>query len=166
MNTDDNYFMSLALEQAEIAFNNNEVPIGAIIVSSSNIVISSAHNTSEKNYSQSYHAEIKAIEMAGKKLKDWRLDNCTLYVTLQPCLMCLSLISLSRIERLVWGAKSPLFGYDLDKEILPDLYKKHIKGITTGILEEQAQLLLKEFFKNKRKKGEKLRYHQTKAYST
>lgn len=144
-------FMKLALYQAQQALIKDEVPIGAIIVDKNNNVISKAYNTSQKDLSQSKHAEIKAIEKAGKKLNSWHLYDCTIYITLQPCLMCFSLIGLSRISRIVYGAESILFGHNLDKELLPDLYKRNIKDITGNILQENSQILLKKFFKNKRK---------------
>lgn len=148
--------MRMALEQACKAQEKNEVPIGAIVVDAQEKVLGKGYNLTQTYYGQNNHAEIRAIAQAGRKIQDWRLDDCTLYVTLQPCLMCMSLIGLSRIKRLVYGAPSPLFGYHLDKEGLPDLYKKHIKGITSGILAQEAQLLLKNFFKNKRNNREQL----------
>lgn len=150
----DHRYMELALAQAKRALKRNEVPIGAIVVSRAGEVLGKGYNMVETYNCQSNHAEARAIESACKKIKDWRLDQCTIYVTLEPCLMCIGLIILSRIERLVYAAKSPLFGYNLDKESFPDLYKKHIKGITSGVLADKSQLLLKNFFKNKRKKGE------------
>ena len=154
MRETDAYFMQKALRLAEKAYQHDEVPIGAVVVSAEGKVLGRGYNRTEVDYSQSRHAEVCAIERAGKKLLDWRLDGCTLYVTLQPCIMCMSLICLSRVTRLVYGAESPLFGYHLDKEVLPRLYKKHIKGITSGILEEESKVLLERFFKQKRKKGD------------
>jgi tRNA(adenine34) deaminase len=145
----DNFFMQQALLQAYKALEKDEVPIGAIIVNNLGSIIGKGYNLTEDKYSQSNHAEIRAIQNAGKKIKDWRLEYCTIYVTLEPCLMCISLIGLSRIERVVYGADSPLFGYHLDKEILPDLYKRHIKGITKGVMANEVELLLKKFFKDK-----------------
>ena len=149
----DEIFMQLALEQAKRASSNLEIPVGAVIVSPVGKIIAKAYNQTEKKYSQANHAEVIAIEKAGIKLQDWRLDGCTLYVTLEPCLMCIGLVCLSRIERLVFGAKSPLFGcgIDADNQILPNLYNKHIKNITHGILKDEAAILLKNFFKSKRK---------------
>ena len=150
----DAYFMHKALKLAQKAYRQDEVPIGAVVISSRGEILGRGYNRTEQDCSQSRHAEVCAIERAGKKLQDWRLDGCTLYVTLEPCLMCMSLMSISRVTRIVYGAESPLFGYHLDKEILPQLYKKHIKGITSGILEEESRMLLEQFFKHKRKKGE------------
>ena len=150
----DAYFMHKALKLAQKAYRQDEVPIGAVVISSRGEILGRGYNRTEQDCSQSRHAEVCAIERAGKKLQDWRLDGCTLYVTLDPCLMCMSLMSISRVTRIVYGAESPLFGYHIDKEILPQLYKKHIKGITSGILEEESRMLLEQFFKHKRKKGE------------
>lgn len=155
MNTimEDRYYMLQALELAKKAYAKGEIPIGAVVVTQEGAIIGKGYNLTEHSRSQSSHAEVRAIEQAGRKLGDWRLDGCTLYVTLQPCLMCLGLICLSRITRLVYGAESPLFGYHLDKESLPCLYKKHMKGITSGVLEEESKKLLEQFFKMKRKQG-------------
>lgn len=150
----DNKFMSIALKYAKVAYDKDEVPIGAVLVSSDSKILSRGYNMSESKHSQSYHAEVIAINKAGKRLNDWRLIGCTLYVTVEPCLMCVGLIGLSRIERLVYGAPSPFFGHCLDKLSTPDLYKKHIKEITKGVMENEAKLLLKKFFLTKRKKGE------------
>ncbi len=150
----DKYYMKRALSYAQKAYDRGEIPIGALVVSPQGMVLASAYNKAEESHSQSRHAEIRAIERAGKKLEDWRLEGCTLYVTLEPCLMCMGLICLSRIKRLVYGAQSPLFGYHIDKETMPRLYTKHIKGITGGVLEEESKRLLEQFFKNTRKKGE------------
>jgi tRNA(adenine34) deaminase len=150
----DEKFMKLALDQAKLASIKNEVPIGAIIVSKEGNILGRGYNTVEHDHTQNSHAEVKAISKAGKKLKDWRLSGCTLYVTVEPCCMCLGLICLSRIERVVYGAQSPIFGYHLDKQSMPDLYKKHIKGITSGVSALQSTALLKDFFKKQREKGE------------
>lgn len=153
----DEIFMKLALEQAKKANNRLEIPVGAIIVSKDGNIISKAYNQTEKKYSQVNHAEVLAIGKAGKKLKNWRLDGCTLYVTLEPCLMCMGLVYLSRIERLVFGAKSPIYGVVIDNQDFPGLYNKHIKNITHGVLQNEATALLKNFFKNQRNKGEQFR---------
>lgn len=148
---DDVEYMQQALKLAWLAYKKGEIPIGALIVDISGKIIAKGYNSTEKYHSQSQHAEVRAIEAAGKKIRDWRLDGCTIYVTLQPCVMCMSLICLSRIERLVYAAQSPLFGYDLDKEAIPCIYKKHIKGVTSGILAEESTQLLEQFFKGRRK---------------
>lgn len=150
---DDQYYMSRALEFAQEAYACDEVPIGAIVVAGDEI-LGVGRNRTEECYAQSRHAEVYAIEEAGKKRGTWRLDGCTVYVTLEPCIMCMGLLCLSRVERVVYGASSPLFGYHLDKELLPALYRKHMKGITSGVLEKESQKLLEQFFRDKRKTSE------------
>lgn len=146
----NNYYMSKALKLAKKAMLLQEIPVGAVIVCPENKIIGQGFNQVIKKKSQNMHAEIIAINKACKKLGDWRLNNCTLYVTLQPCAMCFSLAGLSRIKTIVYGAKSPLFGTYIDNNILPDLYKKHVKKIISGIMEPESSALLKEFFKIKR----------------
>lgn len=147
-------FMSQALQLAQKAGLEDEVPVGALVVSHKGEVLGSGSNQTEKRHSQSRHAEVQAIEQAGELTQDWRLVDCTIYITVEPCLMCMSLICLSRISRLVYGATSPLFGYHLDRESLPSVYRKHIQGITSGIRGEESQQLLEEFFKKKRMKSD------------
>ncbi len=145
----DEMFMQHALTLARKAFAADEVPIGAVVVSPEGDIIGKGYNQTEHCYSQSRHAEVIAIEQAGKSLHDWRLVGSTLYVTIEPCIMCMGLIGLSRISRVVYGAASPLFGLTLDKEMLPSVYK-HIQGITSGIGEAEVQDIMKQFFKQKR----------------
>lgn len=149
----DRYFMQKALEQAQVAFKHNEIPIGAIVIDSQSNIIGKGYNQVEQKRCQIYHAETLAIKEACKVKQDWRLSNCTIYITLEPCVMCLGLICLSRIERVVYAAKSPLFG--CNKEIMPALYQQHIKGITSGVMSSEAEDLLKFFFKQKRGENEK-----------
>lgn len=153
----DRMFMSKALELAQKASREDEVPIGALVISKQGEVLGSGSNQTEKMHSQSRHAEVQAIEQAGELIQDWRLVDCTMYITVEPCLMCMSLICLSRISRLVYGATSPLFGYHLDRESLPSVYRKHIHGITSGVRGEESQQLLEEFFQKKRIKSDELK---------
>ncbi len=152
----DEVFMRQALQMALQAYHEDEVPIGAVVVSPEGEVVGKGFNRTETLHSQSRHAEVCAIEQAGEYGKDWRLTGCTLYVTVEPCIMCMGLIGLSRVVRVVYGAKSPLFGSTLDREMLPSVYK-HIEGITSGVCENEVQELMKRFFKNKRMKGEEHR---------
>jgi len=153
----DETFMAVALEEARAAFIQNEVPIGAVVVAPTGVILGRGSNQTEQSNCQSRHAEILAVEAAGMALQDWRLVDCTLYVTVQPCLMCMGLIYLSRINRVVYGAHSPLFGYSLDKEVLHSVYSKHLRGISSGVLGEESQQLIEDFFKKKRIQGEELR---------
>ncbi|HVW98829.1 MAG TPA: nucleoside deaminase, partial [Candidatus Babeliaceae bacterium] len=146
----DNHYMGLALDAAVQAFQNNEVPIGAVVVDQTGELLGCGFNRIEASFSQNYHAEVNAINQACLKRKDWRLSSCTLYVTLEPCMMCISLCALSRIERIVYGASSPLFGFTLDKEGVLRLYSRQIKSITSGVRAAEAATLLKVFFKKER----------------
>ena len=147
----DIFFMQEALAQAQLAYEIDEVPIGAIVVNSEGDIIARAYNVVERDCTQRSHAESLAIECAAKDLGDWRLDGCWLYVTLEPCSMCMGLIKLSRLAGVVYGASSPLFGFSLDNEQDLWLYKKGIISIVEGIGGDQAAQLLKNFFHKKRK---------------
>ena len=149
------FYMKKALIQANIAFRKNEVPIGAVIVDSDGKVLSRAYNKIESHGCQSSHAEVLAINVACKKKRDWRLNGCSLYVTLEPCLMCLGLIQLSRLDRVVFGARSPLFGaVDLKCGLEKDLIKSYAKNleIRGGICDLESAKLLQNFFEKKRQK--------------
>ena len=125
-NKDDNYYMSLALKEASKAYLEDEVPVGAVLVVGDK-VIAKAHNERQKKHDVLGHAEVKVIQKASKKLNAWILDNATLYVTLEPCLMCAGAILQARIKRVVFATKEP-----------------------GGVLEEKSSDLLKQFFKSKR----------------
>jgi tRNA(adenine34) deaminase len=148
----DMQFMAKALEQARRAFNIEEVPIGAIVVDKEGQILARGYNLIEHRFTQAAHAEIIALSRAGKKLKDWRLEGCWLYVTLEPCAMCMNLCLLSRLAGVVFGTTSPLFGYQLDKKIAFRVYKKDTIHIIGGICADESVFLLKQFFQHKRKK--------------
>lgn len=146
-------YMKLALKEAQKANDIDEVPIGAVIVKNGKI-IAKAHNLREKNQSATAHAEVIAINKACKKLNSWRLEGCILYVTLEPCTMCVGASILSRVDGIVYGAKDPKGGslgslYDIN------LIKgfNHYPWIVSGICEEESSTLLKNFFKTKRNKS-------------
>jgi tRNA(adenine34) deaminase len=147
--SEDIYFMSHALNQAQKAFDSGEIPIGSIVVQD-DIIIGSGYNQTETKHSQMYHAEMIALNHACMRTKDWRLENATIYVTLQPCMMCFGYIALSRVSRIVYGAPSKLFGYDLDCDHIPVLYQKHIKSMTTHVCADESEYMLKLFFKKRR----------------
>jgi len=146
----DMFFMSQALVQAQKALDKDEVPVGAIVVNRAGKIIGRGMNKVETLHTQHAHAESLAIQAAGKKLQDWRLEGCWVYVTLEPCAMCMHLILLSRLEGVVFGASSPLFGYHLDNGLSLGLYKNCTLTIISGIGNEMAGALLKQFFKSKR----------------
>ena len=148
---DDKYFMNFALKEAKKALTGDEVPVGAVIADVGGSIISSAFNTVESDISCIMHAEINAILAAQKKLRNWRLDECSLYVTLEPCIMCCGAILLSRIGKVVYGASDPKGG--VSSSILGGKIE-----IISGIMDEESSLLLKSFFKSKR---ENIRYNKS-----
>ena len=146
--TDDEKFMLLAIDEAKRAACEDEVPVGAIIVRNGE-VIASAYNTREYGKNALYHAEIKAIDQACKKLGGWRLVGCTMYVTLEPCPMCAGAIINARVERVVYGApdhKAGAFGTMINLTNYP-LFKPQI---VSGVLKDECAYMLTEFFKKKR----------------
>jgi tRNA(adenine34) deaminase len=147
-----NLYMGKALRQATVGFSKEEVPVGAVIVGKDGRVLSRAHNQIEKKGCQTAHAEVLAINKACRKVGDWRLDDCWLYVTLEPCLMCFGLIKLSRMKGVVFGAKSSLFGIGFGREVgVPLFYKKDLL-VVGGVREDECCGILKEFFRLVRKK--------------
>lgn len=146
----ENIYMKIALKEAIKAKKQDEVPVGAVIVKD-NKIISKAHNQKEKKQNPIKHAEIIAIERACKKLRTWHLDECILYVTLEPCLMCAGAIMQSRIKKVVFATYSEKFGYTKTiDEISKKVNDKYIK-MEKGLYEEESKLLLKNFFEQKRK---------------
>lgn len=144
----DEKYMRIALENAKMAEGEDEVPVGAIIVRNDE-VIASAYNTREYGKNALYHAEIKVIDEACKKLGGWRLVGCTMYVTLEPCPMCAGAIINARVERVVYGApdhKAGAFGTMINLTDYP-LFKPEI---TSGVLKDDCAKILSDFFKKKR----------------
>jgi tRNA(adenine34) deaminase len=147
----DLFFMRAALAQAQRAFDRQEVPIGAVVVNNQGMIVGRGYNKVEQTDTQAGHAEVLAVTQAGKKIQDWRLDGCWVYVTLEPCAMCMHLLLLSRVTGIVYGARSPLFGYSLDKYNLPQVYKMDTITVIEGVLDQEASRLLKQFFILQRK---------------
>lgn len=143
--------MKEALKLALQAEKKGEVPVGAIIVQE-NKPIARAFNQKETLQKASAHAEILAIEEASSKLKSWRLSDCTIYVTLEPCPMCAGALVAARLKRLVYACKDPKAGavHSL-YQITEDPQLNHQMEIQAGILEDESSFLLKEFFRKKRK---------------
>ncbi|OGB83267.1 hypothetical protein A3F66_01735 [candidate division TM6 bacterium RIFCSPHIGHO2_12_FULL_32_22] len=150
-NDSAHHFMKLALKQAEKALLRDEVPIGAIVVDKDGTILSRAYNLVQKKKSPLAHAEILAIEKAAKKIGDWRLAECTIYVTLEPCSMCMSVIDLSRISKLVFASKSSKYGYKINEALIFNRNRSKLK-IVENILADDSIKLLQNFFKKKRKK--------------
>lgn len=142
-------YMQQALVLAQQANDLGEVPIGAVVVSATGEILGQGFNQTEAKKCQDRHAEINAIRAACSTIGDWRLEGCTIYVTLEPCVMCFGCIDLSRIERLVYGAESPLFGYHQARESFIDI-SKHVKNIAFGVCKDESEALLKRFFQEKR----------------
>ena len=141
-------FMSIALEQAKLAYKKDEVPIGAVIVKDGK-VIAKAYNKRQRKKSAIAHAEVLAIEKACKKIKDWRLSDYEMYVTLEPCPMCAGAIVNARIKKVYFGAYEKTSKSDLLNLIVQDKRLNHTLEIEGGVLEEECALLLKSYFKEK-----------------
>jgi tRNA(adenine34) deaminase len=147
--------MRLALREAEAAAAEDEVPIGAVILRGGQ-VIASAHNQREQLRDPTAHAEMIAITQAAGVLGDWRLEGCTLYVTLEPCPMCAGAIVLARIPRVVYGAADPKAGAAQSLfQLLSDARLNHRAEVTAGVLAEECGKLLSRFFEQKRREGKK-----------
>jgi tRNA(adenine34) deaminase len=147
----DDAYMGMALEEARLAEEMGEVPIGAVVVCEG-AVVSRGHNRREVDHDPSAHAELLAIREASSKLERWRLNDCTVYVTLEPCPMCAGLMHQARIARLVYGAPDPKAGavgtlYDLSS----DERLNHTFEVTSGVLAEECGALLSAFFERLRK---------------
>ncbi|MBP5301562.1 MAG: nucleoside deaminase [Bacilli bacterium] len=137
-------FFKVALNEAKKAFKNNEVPVGAVIVKN-NKIIAKAYNQREKQKSVVAHAEILAIKKASKKNNNWRLNDCDIYTTLEPCEMCLSAIKQSRIKNIFYILQSQQFNYEKSKKHL------NIFKIENAFLEDSIKDLVKNFFIERRK---------------
>lgn len=147
--TKDTYYMKRAVELARGAYDMGEVPVGALVVKDGEI-ISEAHNLRENNKVSTAHAEVLAIEEACRVLGTWRLDGCTLYVTLEPCPMCAGALINSRIGRVVYGAKDAragCLGSVVDFNSYPFNHSFSVDG---GICGDECASILNEFFKSKR----------------
>ena len=148
---DDLVFMQIAIDEANLAAQEGEVPIGACVVYDGR-VIARAHNRRENDKSPSAHAEFIAMQEASIILDRWRLSGCTVYVTLEPCLMCAGLMINSRVDRCVFGSYDPKGGalgtlYSLQS----DERLNHAFSVVGGVMEEECSLMLKEFFSRRRK---------------
>ncbi|MBQ9022270.1 MAG: nucleoside deaminase [Eggerthellaceae bacterium] len=158
-------YMQLALEQAQLAAAAGEVPIGAVVVYEPHDaatrkalaeprVIAKAHNRRETDKDPAAHAEFLAMEAAARELDAWRLTGCTVYVTLEPCLMCAGLMQQARVDCCVYGAADPKAGalgtlYSINE----DERLNHSFEVKAGVLEEECAQLLRDFFAARRQKG-------------
>jgi tRNA(adenine34) deaminase len=149
-NPDDVRFMRMALRQAQIAFDMKEIPIGCVIVKDG-VVIGKGYNQVEQLKDATAHAEIIAIGTAASTLDNWRLDGCTLYVTLEPCPMCAGAILNSRVSRIVYGSPDSRFGgCGTTIDVITGNALKRAVEVTGGILADECLGLLKGFFQQMR----------------
>jgi tRNA(adenine34) deaminase len=151
LNSDHQHFMKLALVEAEKAFQADEVPVGAVLIDHQGTILSTACNQTISQHDPTAHAEILALRKAGQKIKNYRFVNTTLYVTVEPCIMCMGAIIHSRVRHVVfgtpdlkWGAAGSLYSFH------DDLRLNHQPRITKGICKEQCRQLMVDFFKEKR----------------
>jgi tRNA(adenine34) deaminase len=146
----DEKYMQIAIEQAEIARANGDVPIGAVIVYQ-NQIIGKAYNQREQLKDPTAHAEIIALTQAAAFLETWRLNDCTIYVTLEPCPMCAGALVLARMKRLVYGCDDPKTGAVKSLyNIVQDQRLNHRLEVTSGVLTDESSELLQEFFRKRR----------------
>ena len=153
-------FMKIALKEAKKAYDKEEIPVGAVIVKDGKVV-AKAHNLKEQKNDTTKHAEILAIQKASKKLDSWRLQDCEMYVTLEPCSMCAGALIQSRIKKIYIGTmdyKTGACGSVLN--LLNDYKFNHYVEIETGILADECEKILKNFFKELRKNKKKIKINE------
>lgn len=149
------FFMREALKEAQKAYDQAEVPIGAVVVLNGEI-IGRGHNLREKEQDATLHAEIKAIRQANQHLGSWRLEDCELFVTLEPCPMCSGAMILARMKKVIFGAFDPKAGTaGTFMNLLQDSRFNHQVEVEQGALEEECQEILRSFFKGLRERNKK-----------
>ena len=149
------FCMREALKEAQKAYDQEEVPIGAVVVLNGEI-IGRGHNLREKEQDATLHAEIKAIRQANQHLGSWRLEDCELFVTLEPCPMCSGAMILARMKKVVFGAFDPKAGTaGTFMNLLQDSRFNHQVEVEQGVLEEECQKILRSFFKGLRERNKK-----------
>ncbi|MDD5328309.1 MAG: tRNA adenosine(34) deaminase TadA [Phycisphaerae bacterium] len=151
----DEFYMQAAIDQAKIAEENGDVPIGAIIVHN-NQIIAKAYNQREQLQDPTAHAEIIALTQAAAALENWHLNDCTMYVTLEPCPMCAGALVLARMKKLVYGCDDPKTGAVKSLyNIVTDGRLNHRLEVTEGVLADECSKLLQGFFQKRRKENNK-----------
>lgn len=143
-------YMKIAYAEAQKAFAEDEVPVGCVIVKDDKVV-ARAHNRKEKKNSAIFHAEIECINKATKKLDNWNLKGCEMYVTLEPCMMCVGAAVNSRLDKIIFGCRDPKGGALVSSIRLRDVRNiNHYPEIEEGIMAEECSQILKDFFRNRR----------------
>jgi len=156
----NNYYMEMALKEAKKAYKLGDIPVGAIIVDKDGTILSKAYNKKNKLKDPTCHAEILAIRKACKKVKDFRLEGASMYVTLEPCIMCYGALLSARLSKVYFGAYDKKFSIsDIDKHVK---FNHSIK-LLGGIMEEECGELLSDFFSNLRSEKNVDRNSQTKT---
>jgi tRNA(adenine34) deaminase len=146
----DERMMTIALEEARRASSWGDVPIGAVVTKDDQ-VLARAGNAREREQDPTAHAEILALRAAAKGLSTWRLEGCTLYVTLEPCAMCAGALVLARVDRLVFGAKDDKAGFAGSLgDLVRDPRLNHAVEVESGVLAEESGAILREFFRERR----------------
>jgi len=146
------FYMKRVLELAQLAAKEDEVPVGALIIDEFGNIIAEAINSREKNHDPLGHAELTAIRLASKNIKNWRLEKCTMYVSLEPCPMCLGAMREARIEKLIFGAYDLKGGaLSLGHRLHQDPRLNHRFAVMGGILQSESANLLGHFFRLKRR---------------
>lgn len=150
MTDKDDYFMRIAIEEAEAAYAKDEVPVGAVLVSDDK-VIAKAHNSKESTNDPTAHAELVVIREGAIKSGEWRLEDASLYVTKEPCVMCAGAMINARLGRLVYGCKDERFGAANSRHhLLHDPALNHQVRVVSGVLEDECADILRKFFQMRR----------------
>ena len=146
MRMKDEYYMNIAIKEAQKAYKKDEIPVGVVIVKNDKIV-AKGYNKRNKSNKVKDHAEIIAIDKANRRLRNWRLEDCEIYITLEPCPMCAGALAWAQIGKVVYGASDPKRGFSM---FSPSLMHPKTE-IVSGVLANECSGLVTEFFKNKRK---------------
>lgn len=147
----DEFYMHRALDQAHQGLVAGEVPVGAVVVDAAGDIVGRGFNAPVARHDPSAHAEIRALRDAGERLGNYRLDGCTLYVTLEPCLMCTGAIILARLARMVYGAAEPRSGMVESKaNLFAQPWHHHRVEVQGGVLASRASRLMRDFFAARR----------------
>ena len=145
IDTSDAFYMKKALQEAQLAFDAGEVPVGAVVVAGGRI-IARAHNLTETLHDVTAHAEMQAVTAAANALGGKYLDDCTLYVTVEPCTMCAGALGWAQLARLVYGARDERRGF---QRLAPEALHPKTE-VTSGVMEEECTALMKHFFRQRR----------------